>query len=424
MATRNRSTTQQNPEQLLAIRSKALQDAMHLRQPEYIPIMMPASYMLAEMGGITKQELHENQEKAQELLEKAALEYQPDSIFGTIPGDPRPFLILGDRTAVFPGHGVEPNVQYQFVEREYMKADDYEAFLEDSADWAIRVYVPRVFKALEAFARIPPLGLFLAGDVSTSRFVSLASPQLASAFQTFAKAIQTVAESTEVTVKNISRLAALGFPPGILAGTMLQAPFDMMGDTLRGMRGIMLDMIQRPDKLLAAEEKVSRFQLEYAINFAKATGMKSSFIPLHRGSDGFMSIRQFEKFYWPQLKNMLLTLVDNRIMPVVFYEGTWDQRLRHLAELPKGKTVGWFQSSDIYKVKEVIGDTMCIIGGMPNSLLKAGTVTQVRETTRKLCQVVGKKGGFIMSTGVCEMSGSVPELVKTWVEATREFGVY
>jgi hypothetical protein len=422
--TAQNKTSPKNPEQLLATRNQALQDAMHLKQPEYIPVMMPASYLLAEMGGITKQELHEDQKKAQELLEKAALEFQPDSIFGPIPADPRPFLTLGDRTTVFPGHGVPPNVQYQFVEGEYMKADDYDAFLEDPADWAVRVYVPRVFKALEAFAQIPPLGLFLSGGYSTFSFASLAAPPLASAFQAFTRAIQSVVESTEVAMKNSARMAAIGFPPSIIGGAMLTAPFDMMGDTLRGMRGIMLDMIQRPDKLLAAEEKVSRFQLENAVSFAKATGINSAFIPLHRGSDGFMSIQQFEKFYWPQLKHMLLALVENGIMPVVFYEGTWDQRLRHLAELPKGKTVGWFQSSDIYKVKEIIGDTMCIIGGMPNSLLKAGTIEQVRETTKQLCKVVGKKGGFIMCTGVGEMSGSIPELVKTWVEATREFGVY
>ena len=60
-------------------------------------------------------------------------------------------------------------------------------------------------------------------------------------------------------------------------------------------------------------------------------------------------------------------------MPFVFYEGVWDQRLKYLAELPKGKTAGLFQFSDIFKVKEVVGDTMCIMGGMRNSLLQAGT---------------------------------------------------
>ena len=78
-----------------------------------------------------------------------------------------------------------------------------------------------------------------------------------------------------------------------------------MSDTLRGMRGIMLDILRRPDKLLAAQEKVLRFELEFVIDYTNVTGLKTCFIPLHRGSDGFMSIPQFEKFYWPQLKALI-----------------------------------------------------------------------------------------------------------------------
>jgi uroporphyrinogen-III decarboxylase len=238
------------------------------------------------------------------------------------------------------------------------------------------------------------------------------------------EAVQATCAALEATIQSGQRMAALGFPgPFFLAGTLVEAPFDYMSDTLRGMRGIMLDMHRRPDQLLAAEEKVLRFQVEFAINNFKATGNPYVFIPLHRGSDGFMSIPQFEKFYWPQLKSMMLQLVDAGMFPGCFYEGVWDQRLDYLAELPKAKTYGWFQSSDIFKVKEVLGDTMCIMGGMQNSLLQSGTVEQVRERTRQVCEKVGQGGGFIMSTGIGEMEGSKPELVKAWVQATKEFGV-
>ena len=74
--------------------------------------------------------------------------------------------------------------------------------------------------------------------------------------------------------------------------------------------------------------------------------------------------------------------------------------------------------------KEIVGDTMCIAGGMKNTLLQAGTPEQVREFTIKLCKEVGKGGGFIMTTGVGEMEGCKPELVKVWVETTKEYGVY
>jgi uroporphyrinogen-III decarboxylase len=107
-----------------------------------------------------------------------------------------------------------------------------------------------------------------------------------------------------------------------------------------------------------------------------------------------------------------------------FYEGIWDQRLHYLTELPKGKTVGTFQSSDIFKVKEIAGDTMCIMGGMKNSLLKSGSIEQVRDRTRKVCEIVGKGGGFIMTHEVGELEGCNPELIRAWVDATREFGVY
>jgi uroporphyrinogen-III decarboxylase len=108
----------------------------------------------------------------------------------------------------------------------------------------------------------------------------------------------------------------------------------------------------------------------------------------------------------------------------VFYEGVWDQRLEYLAELPRGKTIGEFQDSDIFKVKEIVGDTMCIFGGMPIPLLKNGTPEEIRERTKEVCERAGKDGGFIMAPSVMELEGIKPENIQVWVDATKEFGVY
>ena len=411
------------PEQLYAERTKRITDALQLKQPDRIPIQLSLGYMLAEMGGITRQEQHENGEKELELLEKAALYFQPDSLMGVF-NNPGASLALGDRMTKFPGHGLDSNGSYQFVEGEYMKPEDYDAFLEDPADWSLRKYWPRIFTELEGLALLPPLGIAAFGAYSLFNFGILKTPPVVKALQALARAAEAQAAADARAVQSMQRLAALGFAPPTFVGSIIEAPFDFMSDTLRGMRGIMLDIHRRPEKLLAAEEKALRFQLEFAINFSRATGLKTAFIPLHRGSDGFMSLVHFEEFYWPQLKAMMLALVDEGIMPFVFYEGIWDQRLKHLAELPKGKTAGLFQFSDIFKVKEVVGDTMCIMGGMRNSLLQAGTAEEVRALTKQLCQVVGKGGGFIMSTGIGEMEGCKPDLVKVWVDATKEYGVY
>jgi uroporphyrinogen-III decarboxylase len=411
------------PQQLLDERTKRLQDAMQLKQPDRIPIQLDMSYMLAEMYGVTRQEQHENGDKELEMLEKAALYFQPDSIFGVY-NNPAPSKVVGDRMTKFPGYGLGPNGSFQFVEGEYMKPEDYDDFLEDPADWSIRKLWPRVFTELEGLAMLPPLGIAAFGTYSLPTLGTLKAPPLAKALQTISRAVEAQAAVDARAVRSVERMAELGFAPPTLIGSVIEAPFDFMSDTLRGMRGIMTDIHRRPEKLLAAQEKVLRFELEYAVGWSRATGINVSFIPLHRGSDGFMSLPQFEKFYWPQLKALLVGLVEEGIMPYVFYEGVWDQRLGHLAELPKGKTVGWFQRSNIFKVKEILGNTMCITGGMPNSLLNGGTAGEVRDFTIKLCQVIGKGGGFIMTTGVGEMEGCKPDLVKVWVDTTKEYGRY
>jgi uroporphyrinogen-III decarboxylase len=412
------------PEQLYNERLLRMQNAVAVKQPDRVPIYLGFGYMLTELGQVSRQQYHEDNALAQSLLEKAALEFQPDGAGGVFGFGPGASLAVGDQMTKWPGHGLSENGSFQFAEQEFMKADDYKAFLEDPSDWSIRTYLPRAFSKMKGLATLPPFGMWSFGFYHLANLMQYASPELLTAVQALGEAVQATCAALEATIQSGQRMAALGFPgPFFLAGTLVEAPFDYMSDTLRGMRGIMLDMHRRPDQLLAAEEKVLRFQVEFAINNFKATGNPYVFIPLHRGSDGFMSIPQFEKFYWPQLKSMMLQLVDAGMFPGCFYEGVWDQRLDYLAELPKAKTYGWFQSSDIFKVKEVLGDTMCIMGGMQNSLLQSGTVEQVRERTRQVCEKVGQGGGFIMSTGIGEMEGSKPELVKAWVQATKEFGV-
>jgi hypothetical protein len=293
-----------------------------------------------------------------------------------------------------------------------MKAEDYDAFLEDPADWTIRVYLPRVFTSLKGLEILPPLGIKLQGYYGMASYLPLLNlPPLAVALQALVQGAQAQGQVVQEYLSIVQGMAEAGFPftPLFSGGAML-APFDFMGDTLRGMKGVFLDIRRCPEKLLAAEEKVIPIELEATISTSR--------------SDGFMSLPVFERFYWPQLKRLLLGVIEAGITPFVFWEGTWDQRLHYLAELPKGKTIGLFQSSNLFKVKEVLGDTMCIIGGMPVSMLFGATPEEIHAHTKKTCEVVGKGGGFIMSTSIPDMEGSKPELIKAWIDATREFGTY
>jgi uroporphyrinogen-III decarboxylase len=416
-----------SPGQLYAERSQRLLDATELKQPDRVPIVVRFGYMLAELEKTTRLDLYENPRKAADALVKAALRFQPDTAGGLF-GTPGPSRALGDRMSRWPGYGLDENGSFQFVEREYMKVEDYDDLIADPTDWTLRVYLPRTFSELEGLAQMQPLGLALAGYWGLVFGLSVFNtPPLARALRALGEATRLQGEWVEQQIALAARMAAAGFPPFNLSDCVLQAPFDYLSDALRGMRGIFSDMHRCPDKLMAAGDQMARLQLQHAYRVARNAppGKKIySFTATHRGSDEFISLPQFERFYWAQYKDMLLKAIDAGITPYVFWEGTWNKRLKYLAELPKGKTIGYFHRTDLFKAKEVLGDTMCIMGGMPVSLLAGGTVQEIREHTKRLCEIVGKGGGFIMTTSTGELEGCNPDLVQAWVDATKEFGTY
>jgi len=77
--------------------------------------------------------------------------------------------------------------------------------------------------------------------------------------------------------------------PSAMAG-MSKAPFDTLGDTLRGLHGIMLDLRQRPDQVIAATEVLVPHNIYYGLATAGGDREAPLFMPLHRGSFPFLEI--------------------------------------------------------------------------------------------------------------------------------------
>jgi uroporphyrinogen-III decarboxylase len=409
-------------EQRAAERAQRMQTAWELGRPDRVPVFLGAGYLVTEMGGVPRQQSYDDPDLALQLLLRAAEYYQPDAMTGPW-HDPGPSKALGDRSTRWPGHGLGPDGSFQYAEAEFMKAADYDDFLEDPTDWALRSYLPRVFAELEPLADLPHFGMASFGYYNLFHLAPMASPEMLRAVIALGEAAKAQVEFNRNAVRSSRAMVANGFSAPPRYNFIVEAPFDYMSDTLRGMKGIFLDLRQRPDKLLAAQEKAIRIQLRAVKDHRDRNGGTAVFIPLHRGSDGFMSLKQFDRFYWPQFEEFMLGLIDLGITPWVFYEGIWDQRLEYLTRLPAGKSVGLFQNSDIFRVKDVVGDTMCIMGGMPVSLLRSGSSDQIRERAHALCERVGAGGGFIMSTSVRELESCDPVRVRTWTDATREFGV-
>jgi uroporphyrinogen-III decarboxylase len=249
----------------------------------------------------------------------------------------------------------------------------------------------------------------------------LDQPELASLLESLLQVARQASEWLQVWRSFLKEMEGLGFP--LFTHSYTLAPFDILSDFLRGMKGTMLDMYRQPDKIITACEKLLPMMIDMGVSTARRTGNPRVFIPLHRGADGFMSLKQFETFYWPTLKSVMMALIDEGLIPCPFFEGSYSLRLEYLKELPRGKVLGHFDRTDIFEAKQIIGDHMCIMGNVPLSLLYAGTPQDVKDYCRRLIDIVGKGGGFIMSAGVSLDDAKVENVIAMF-DITQEYGRY
>lgn len=412
-------------EELYYERKKRVEDAIALKVPDRVPIwFQDASFFPAKYTGMTFREAMYESDRIFSAYIKTFIDFEPDMYFNPGHALHTPGAALDAvrcKQVILPGQGIPVNHSFQFVEAEYMKAEEYDEFINDPTTFTISKYLPRIYEALIPLETMPPITGLLLGYFGMPMSASFATPEIVGALRSFYEAGLIVQKHQAKAVSFIKEMTDLGFP--LACGAITLAPFDLVGDTLRGLRGIMLDMYRCPEKLLTAINRVTPLMIGNAIAQAKASGCPGVFIPLHKGSDGFMSLEQFKTFYWPSLKKLILTFIDEGLTPCPFFEGDHTQRLEYLADLPKGKILGFFDATDIYKAKEIIGKTMCMSGFMPLSILETGTSEEVKTYAKKLIDVVGKDGGFIMGPRTA-MDEANPELVKVWFNFTKEYGVY
>jgi uroporphyrinogen-III decarboxylase len=282
-------------------------------------------------------------------------------------------------------------------------------------------WIPRSFGKLNGLSEFPAMrGSMWYGWLGTvPPFAN--SPDLWNALETLKKAGEEISRWFASLDQYKQEIKVEGFP--IAYGGWAFAPFDLLGDTLRGVRGIFPDMIQQPDKLIEAVEKMVPIAIEGGSVAAEANDPPMAWIWLHKGSDEFMSIEQFKTFYWPSLKKLICGLIDNGVIPVVYGEGNETSRLEYYTEIPKGKAIFHFATTDIFKAKDILKDVACISGNLPNSLMVTGTPDDVKEYCRKLIDYCGKDGGYIMDTSAL-LDEAKPENVSAMFEFTREYGIY
>jgi hypothetical protein len=389
--------------------------------PDRVPVMANGTFMQTYMYGVTPYEAMYDYDKLISVHRKYLQDFRPDYSGGAYIGSGKILDILDYKLYKWPGHGLAKNSGYQAVEREYMLAEEYQAFINDPSDFWLRTYLPRVFGALEPLKQIPPF-------TNIWEIVNIFGGMVPFGIPPVQNALKALIEAGNEAMVWIQKMGAfdmetkaMGFPSVI--GGIVKAPFDVLGDTLRGSRGIMVDIYRQPDMVLKAIEVIIPMMIKQGMTMVNMTKVPFVLFVLHKGADGFMSDEQFKKFYWPSLKEVMLAFENEGCISVLFCEGGYNSRLQYLKELSKGSTVLLFDRTDMAKAKKVIGNKLCIGGNVPAGMLLTGTPEEIKEYCKSLIDVVGKGGGYIMSFGTAMDEGK-PETVHAMIDFTKEYGGY
>lgn len=403
---------------LLHARSKRIDDALNLRQPDRVPVVFFAHFYTARLTGNTFEEAMYDVDIYLDGLRKTLRELQPDTFSPNIFAFGQTLENLEYKPMLWPGHGVDPNATFQYLDDKFMEADEYDDYILDPTRFYLKKYLPRVagkYKFLEKFPDFSASAEWdLIGAVS-----AFGDPEVQEGFKHLFEVGNQMLAVKQKVGGFVQEMENEGLPS--IFGGFCKSPYDLFVDLLRGSKAGMIDMFRNKDKLLEAMEKASALLLENAIAQTKATGNRYVFIPLHWGLDGFMSEEQFKTFYWPQLRAVMMKLIEHDLVPCPLWEGNCSSRLEIIADIPAGKCIYGFEATDVIRAKEVLGGTVCVRGNVPASILNTGTADDVDAYCRNLIEKAGKDGGFILDGAVGIPDEAKPENVAAMFESVKKY---
>ena len=427
-------------ELILKERVQRVRDAVSLKEPDRVPIT-PFSdiFFPALQAGMThKQAMYKGRKYAKVAINTYSRydwDLYPTLLF---PGMGKLNDGLGATAIKWPGAAnpefcLGDNQPYQYIEKPWMEAEEYDELLKDPTGFLIRKIIPAQnasLKLMNSFPQISDMAMMFNGIGFFFFFISKDVKKLIKGYK---KTLRSMIGGLMGMQSYAKKMKKMGNP---VAGqfALSQAPFDMVSDTLRGMRGTMMDMYRNPEELKTICDRLVEPCLIAMDNSPLKLGdpdensITLSFIPLHRGADGFMSNGQFEEFYWPSLVKLMEGMIKKDIIPMPFFEGRYTDRLEFLAEFAKqhkAKAVYWFHDTDIIKVKEMMGDHVCIRGNVPASLLVGGPPSAVEEYVKKSIEGCMEGGGYLVDGGVSGIPNEARhENVQAMTDAVHKYGVY
>ncbi len=368
--------------------------------PDRVPVAPFIHYFAATYAGYSQADLWEDHGAYRESMRRTFRDLGPwDASFLLDAHGPIAMSFMIPMKARIPGRDLPRNSTLQLIEEEVMLPEDY--------DWLVRK-PSRLDGAL--------FGMFL------RRLALRIHDPLG---RTLAGHLRMALELARNGVYNfMDVLMWQRWGVSVLYGMGLEAPFDTFS-LARSLTHFSMDILGRPDEIRdAAQKMVPGFLLAARVG-CRATRVPRFVIMCHRSSNDFVSPRQFAALAFPSLREICLSLIRDRIVPILHCDGNWDKNLEYFLELPAGGFCLQFDGrTDIFRAAEILKDHCTLFGDVPASMLVLSGSDDVDRYCKRLITEVGRDGGYILGAG-CEIpSDAKPENVWALIRAAAKYGYY
>lgn len=380
--------------------------ALRNEKPDMVPVRPFVAEFTAKYAGYTCQEVTHDYAAAFEAAVRTAKDFGWDAVVPNMV-----YVWTGLAQAVglryygIPGLGIPPDSGFNYIEpsedQAFMKADEYDALISDPTAFLYNVWLPRV----------------------STEVVRPGQPATYRNNLSFVKGAMAMLSYFTAFGPQIDRLRCESGTASAIAG-IFKAPFDIIGDKLRGFVGLTMDMQTQPDKVLKACEALMPHLCQVGLTTADPAKQVPIGFWMHRGCVPFINPRQFDSHYWPTLKPIIEEFWKHGHQTLFYAEGKWKHHLETFRELPERSIVFHCDQDDIFHVHQKLHDRFALSGGIPNALLSYGKPEEVRSYCRRVIDEVAAEGGYIMDAGAIMQNDTSIENLRVLTQTAREFGAY
>jgi len=198
---------------------------------------------------------------------------------------------------------------------------------------------------------------------------------------------------------------------------------------LRGLDQLLFDMVEDEDYANALFDKVMEFPLQAGLKYIDL-GVDMVWV----GDDvamqtGMMiSPALFRKYLKPRFAKLIAEYKRrNRNVKVMYHScGNAQQVLSDLIEIGVDVLHSLQPKAiDVDSVKRQFGDKLALWGGMDiQQLMPFGTANEIKNEVKRLINVCGKKGGYVLAPAHHIQADTPIENIEAFYAAASEYGIY